>query len=102
MASVLCPTIAMAVERGTPARSRFLTAVRRKSWGIRPGTPARRQAVFQARRKLLSGRPAWWKTHGMMAPASRWSPYVHHEAALDQHAAPYPHRRFWFHHVVLR
>jgi len=29
--SVLWPTICMATERGTPARSRFLTAVRLKS-----------------------------------------------------------------------
>jgi len=29
MFSVRCPTIFIATERGTPARSRFLTAVRR-------------------------------------------------------------------------
>jgi hypothetical protein len=33
MLSVWCPTIAIAVERGTPARSRLRTAVRRKSVG---------------------------------------------------------------------
>ena len=31
----------MAADRGTPARSRFLTAVRRKSCGIFPGTPGK-------------------------------------------------------------
>jgi hypothetical protein len=40
MGSVLCPTIFIAAERATPALSRFLTAVRRKSCGILPGTPA--------------------------------------------------------------
>ena len=53
MLSVLCPTIFMAVERGTPARSRFRTAGRRKSWGIRAVSPARRHAVSHARRKDL-------------------------------------------------
>jgi len=43
-------TIFIAAERGTPARSRFRTAVRRKSWGIRCGTSAALQAVSQARR----------------------------------------------------
>jgi hypothetical protein len=33
--SVLWPTIFIAAERGTPARSRFLMAVRRKSCGMR-------------------------------------------------------------------
>ena len=44
MASVLWPTIFMATDRDTPARSRLRTAVRRKSWGMRPGTPAALQA----------------------------------------------------------
>jgi len=43
----------MAVERGTPARSRFRTAVRRKSCGIRPGTPAERQAARHDFVKML-------------------------------------------------
>jgi hypothetical protein len=36
MLCVRCPTIAIAADRGTPARSRFRTAVRLKSWGILP------------------------------------------------------------------
>ena len=40
MGSVLCPTIFIAAEGATPALTRFLTAVRRKSCGILPGTPA--------------------------------------------------------------
>jgi len=47
----------MAVDRATPARSKFRMAVRRKSCGIRPARPARAQAVSQARRKLLIGCP---------------------------------------------
>ena len=43
MDSVLCPIIAIAVVLGTPARSRFLTAVRRKSCGMR-SIPASLQA----------------------------------------------------------
>jgi hypothetical protein len=65
--SVLWPTIFMAVDRGTPARSRFGTAVRRKSWGMRPGRPARQHAVSHALRKDLIGRPVRWNTHGMIA-----------------------------------
>jgi len=38
--SVLWPVSFMAALCGTPARSRFRTAVRRKSWTSRPGTPA--------------------------------------------------------------
>src|SRR5258707_364239 len=66
MLSVLCPTIFMAVERGTPARSRFRTAVRRKSCGMRSDKPAAVQAASQARRKDLIGRPARWNSHGMI------------------------------------
>src|SRR5216683_6943569 len=66
MLSVLCPTIFMAVDRGTPARSRFRTAVRRKSCGMRPDRPAAVQAVSQARRKDLIGRPDRWNSHGMI------------------------------------
>src|SRR5262245_29098884 len=36
---VRCPVSAIDHERGTEARSRFLTAVRRRSWNSRPGTP---------------------------------------------------------------
>ena len=66
MLSVLCPTIFMAVDRGTPARSRFRTAVRRKSCGMRPARPAAVQAVSQARRKDLIGRPDRRDSHGMI------------------------------------
>jgi len=45
MASVWCPTIAIAADRATPALSKFRTAVRRKSCGMRPGTPATRHAL---------------------------------------------------------
>jgi len=44
----------------------FRTAVRLKSWGMRPGTPAVRQAVRQALWKPLMGRPFRWKTQGMI------------------------------------
>jgi hypothetical protein len=43
-ASVLCSVSFMPDERGTPARSRFLTAVRRKSRTSLPGTPATQQS----------------------------------------------------------
>src|SRR5262245_7900227 len=67
----------MATERETPARSRFRTAVRRKSWKMRCGLitrgfsetsvakPAFRQAVIHARRNDLMGTPCRWNTHGM-------------------------------------
>jgi hypothetical protein len=54
-ASVLCPVSFIAVERGTPARSRLRTALRRRSCGSRPGTPALRQAVFHEPRKRADG-----------------------------------------------
>ena len=38
----------IATERGTPARSRFLTAVLLRSWNKRPGTPAASHAAFHA------------------------------------------------------
>ena len=56
--SVLWPTSAMATARGTPARSRFLTAVRRQSCGRRPGTPAAAQAAVQLPRKSRMRRPS--------------------------------------------
>ena len=40
--------INIATERGTPARSRFLTAVLLRSWNKRPGTPAASHAAFHA------------------------------------------------------
>jgi hypothetical protein len=45
MLSVLWPTRDIALDRGTPDRSRFLTAVLLKSCGMRPGIPASLQAV---------------------------------------------------------
>jgi hypothetical protein len=54
-------------------RSRFRTAVRRKSWGIRPTKRARLQALIQARRNTRIGCPSRWRTHGMMRPSSRSS-----------------------------
>ena len=65
---VLCLVIIMATRSGIPARTRFLTAVRRKSWGIRPGAPAFLQAVFQDRLNSLIGLPARLKTQGQMMP----------------------------------
>ena len=40
--------INIATERGTPARSRFLTAILLRSWNKRPGTPATSHAAFHA------------------------------------------------------
>ena len=51
--------IFIATERGTPRRSRFRTAVLRKSCAIRPGTPASLQAVFQTFRSRLRRSPTW-------------------------------------------
>jgi len=72
MLAVRCPIIFIAAERGTPARSKFRTAVRRKSWGIRPGTPAFLHAVSQDRRKLLIGSPLRCRTHGIIRPVASW------------------------------
>jgi hypothetical protein len=36
----LVPDLFMAVDRGTPTRSRSRTAVRRNSWRMRPDSPA--------------------------------------------------------------
>jgi hypothetical protein len=44
---VLWPVIVMATRSGMPARTRFRTAVRRKSWGMRPGHPAARHAAIR-------------------------------------------------------
>jgi hypothetical protein len=54
--SVLCPVIFIATDHATPARSRFRTAVRRKSWSSRPGTPASLHTVSQ---RLENPRRAW-------------------------------------------
>ena len=48
-------------DRGTPVRSKFRTAVLRKSCGSIPTGAARRQAFRQAVRKLLIGWPRLWK-----------------------------------------
>src|SRR4030095_4508740 len=40
MLSVLCPVGFIATDRGTLARSRFRTALRRRSWKRRPGMDA--------------------------------------------------------------
>lgn len=45
MLSVLCPIMAIAADRDTPSRSRFRTAVRRKSCRTRPGQPAAEHAL---------------------------------------------------------
>lgn len=45
---VLWPVICMATRSGMPARTRLRTAVRLRSWGIRPGQPAARRAAFRA------------------------------------------------------
>jgi hypothetical protein len=74
--SVLCPVIFMATDRGTPARSRFRTAVRRKSWSSRPGTPASLHTVSQ---RFENPRRAWparrplgcGKRWGTMRPSFR-------------------------------
>ncbi len=44
-----------AADSATPARLRFRTAVRRRSWNSSPGTPAAWQARFQLIRKSLMG-----------------------------------------------
>src|SRR5437016_4908135 len=83
----------------TPARTRFRTAVLRKSWGIRPrplnsrrssrdmafqmafgvvpsaaaraASATRLQASRHAERKLVIGRPSRWNTNGTIRPARR-------------------------------
>src|SRR5437867_10367428 len=78
--SVLCPTIAIAADRGMPARSRFLIAVLLKSCGIRSGlilrgrsemtwaNPALRHAVSHARRNDLMGLLLRWNSQGTIRP----------------------------------
>jgi hypothetical protein len=70
----------IAVFSGTLALTRFRTAVRRKSCGIRPGHPAATQAAFHAFTKAVIGfgclvppRPLAMRrknTHGQMTPAA--------------------------------
>jgi hypothetical protein len=56
-ASVLWPVSFIAAEREMPARSRFLTAERLRSWSRSPGRPASLHALIQARRSDLIGLP---------------------------------------------
>src|SRR6266481_1647726 len=98
MLSVRCPTIFMAVDRGTPARSRFRTAVRRKSWGMRSGIPAFVHAVTHARRKDLIGFPERWNIQGMIAPVvfssamvrSRWRSRTARRSGVSGNCRPSP------------
>jgi len=53
------------MDRGTPARSKFLTALLRRSWTRRPTSPADSQALFHARRMSRTCCPWRWKTHGI-------------------------------------
>jgi hypothetical protein len=62
----LRPVSFMAWLRGMPARSRFLTAVRLKSCGMRDGQPAALQAAANAFNSDLMGRPLRVKTYGLM------------------------------------
>ena len=48
---VLLPVIFIAIVSGTPTLTKFLTAVRLKSWGILPAKPTFLQAWFQDLRK---------------------------------------------------
>jgi len=80
MASVWCPTIAIAEERGTPDRSRFLTAVRRKSCEVRVGTPAflqariRRSTWTMTRVVLSEYCAATWSSLGWTSDVGSWLP----------------------------
>jgi hypothetical protein len=62
------PVIRMPTRSGTPFRTKFRIAVRRRSWGIRPGHPAIRHAAFHAwasslrwceQDQLAARKPAW-------------------------------------------
>jgi len=61
----------MATDLGTPARYRFLTAVRRRSWNIFPGTPALSHASFHVSWKSRTGRPFQWNTEGTIVALAR-------------------------------
>jgi len=53
----LWPVSFIATDREMPARSKFLTAERRRSWSKSPGRPAFLHAVFHARLRDLIGFP---------------------------------------------
>lgn len=55
----MCPARVIATYSLTPALSRFLTAVRRKSWHNLPGQPALTQACFHVmtRRRFAPRQP---------------------------------------------
>ena len=59
---VLCPEISIATLSGTPARTRFLTAVLRWSWNSL-STPAFRQAAVHPARIPQIGLPRYVNTH---------------------------------------
>ena len=65
---VLCPVICMATRSGIPARTRFRTAVRRKSWTMRPGQPAARQAASHVFLKAPIGRGFWLALRAIRDP----------------------------------
>jgi hypothetical protein len=65
MLSVLCLTNFIATDRGTLARSRLRTAVRRKSCGISPTMPAFSVAAYHDFPYSTIGFPLWWNTRGM-------------------------------------
>src|SRR5262249_1296052 len=62
MLRVRWPDTAMATRSGTPARTMFRTAERRRSWKSRSGRPAALHADRHALRKSPSGPPSRWKT----------------------------------------
>jgi len=68
MVSVPRPTIDIAGDLGTPARSRLRTTIRRKSWNRRPGRPEVGPARLEATRKLWLDRPLRWNIHGITLP----------------------------------
>src|SRR5713101_3142447 len=55
MERVRWPVIAMATRSGTPARTMFRAAVRRRSWNSLSGTPAAWQAIAQAFSEVSHG-----------------------------------------------
>src|SRR5437867_10752127 len=71
MLSVWWPVSFMATDRGTLARSKFRTALRRGSWKSSPGRPAFLHASFHERRNEWIGRPLRWKTSGMIRAWAR-------------------------------
>src|SRR5262249_32135362 len=63
----------IATERGTPARSRFLTAVLRKSCRMRPGTPASMHAWTHTFNDRVERDEDQAPTHGLVDIADRGS-----------------------------